>query len=191
MVRTENFAMVLVDNAAALWAWLAEHHAQDDSVWLVTAKANDPTRYVSRDAVLDALIAYGWIDGIRRARDDGNTMQLIGPRRTQIWAQTYKDRAARLQAEGRMQPPGDAAIARAQAAGTWDALAHVDALEIPHDLQRMLAAAQTEARFAAMAPSYRRNVLRWIAQAKTGPTREKRMAEVVARTAAGQKVPQF
>ncbi len=191
MTRTENFAMVAVADAPALWDWLAAHHGQADSVWLVTAKASDHAHYISTSEVLDALIAYGWIDGIRRKRDDGRTMQLISPRRMEIWAQSYKDRAGRLRAVGRMRPSGEAAVAQAQAAGLWDALAHVDALQVPDDLGAALVTARAETRFAAMAPSYRRNVLRWIAQAKTPPTRAKRVAEVTVRTARGEKVPQF
>jgi uncharacterized protein YdeI (YjbR/CyaY-like superfamily) len=191
MIRTENFTMVTVDDAEALWFWLSAHYGQAESVWLVTAKASDAARYVSRDQVLDALIAFGWVDGIRRARDDGRTMQLISPRKKQIWAQTYKDRVVRLRLEGRMQAPGEATILKAQAAGLWDALAHVDALEVPDDLAAELSNTGAAAQFAAFAPSYQRNVLRWIAQAKTPPTRAKRVAELAASTALGKKVPQY
>jgi uncharacterized protein YdeI (YjbR/CyaY-like superfamily) len=191
MIRTENFAMVAVDSAAALHDWLRAHHGQEESVWLVTAKKSDAARYVSREAVLDALIAWGWIDGIRRKRDDGLTMQLISPRKMQVWAQTYQVRAARLQREGRMEAPGAAAIAAAQAAGLWNALAHVDALEVPDDLASTLARDAAADLFAAMAPSYRRNVLRWIAQAKTAQTRAKRVDMVSVLAARREKVPQF
>jgi hypothetical protein len=67
--------------------------------------------------VLDELIAFGWIDGLRRKLEDARTMQLISPRRQQAWAQTYEDRAARLEAEGRMHLAGLTAIAVAKAAG--------------------------------------------------------------------------
>ena len=36
MTRTEAFEKVHVRSAEELRAWLAEHHAQVDSVWLVT-----------------------------------------------------------------------------------------------------------------------------------------------------------
>ncbi len=190
MIKTENFAQVEIASEAALWEWLAEHHGQDDSVWLVTFKRHVAGKYVSREAVLDALVAFGWIDGIRRKVDDARTMQLVGPRRQQTWAKSYKDRAARLEAAGRMQPAGQAAIARAKAAGLWDAMAEVDALIVPDDLAQALSAGGADW-FAASAPSYRRNVLRWIAQAKTTPTRSKRVAEVATRAARSEKVPQF
>ena len=64
------------------------------------------TQYLSTDQVLDELVSFGWIDGIRRKVDDERTMQLISPRRIEPWARTYKDRAERLIAAGRMQRPG-------------------------------------------------------------------------------------
>jgi uncharacterized protein YdeI (YjbR/CyaY-like superfamily) len=43
----------------------------------------------------------------------------------------------------------------------------------------------------AAAPSYRRNILRWIAQAKRSGTRANRIATVTSHAARGQKVPQY
>jgi uncharacterized protein YdeI (YjbR/CyaY-like superfamily) len=192
MIRTENFAKVEVDSAAALQAWLSANHAQTAAVWLVTFKVHVPARYVPHDHVLDALIAFGWIDGIRRMLDADRTMQLIAPRKMQVWAKTYKDRAARLISDGRMHPAGLAAMARSQAAGLWDALDHVDALLVPDDLAAALADQPTaDAWFHAAAPSYRRNVLRWVAQAKTPPTRAKRIATICDHAALCRRVPQF
>jgi uncharacterized protein YdeI (YjbR/CyaY-like superfamily) len=117
----DKFEKVEIQSAYDLWAWLTAHHTQIDSVWLVTYKAEDRAKYVSRDQVLDALIAFGWIDGRRLKLDDARTMQLIGPRKQQAWAQTYKDRAARLQAAGQMQPAGLAALEEGKTNGLWTA----------------------------------------------------------------------
>ena len=189
MIRTENFAMVGADTVADLHDWLRANHGQAASVWLVTAKKTDAARFIPRAQVLDALIAWGWIDGIMRKRDDGRTMQLISPRKMQVWAKTYQDRVARLRQDSRMEAPGEAAVQAAQAAGLWNALAHVDRLEVPEDLAAALGPVGPQ--FASLPPSYRRNVLRWIAGAKTPPTRAKRVAELVASTAKGERVPQY
>lgn len=180
-----------ITKAKALWDWLETHHGQDGSIWLVTWKAAHRDKYVSRDAVLDALIAYGWIDGRRMKLDADRTMQLIAPRKQQVWAQTYKDRAARLIADGRMHASGLAAIDESKRAGLWDALADVDALEDPEDLQTALAEKGAIAWWQGAAPSYRRNVLRWIAGAKKPETRAKRIGIVSDHAARGEKVPQY
>jgi len=196
VIRTEDYAQVRVTEAAALWAWLEAHHTQTESVWLVTPKKVSGTRaagpFVGREDVLDALVAHGWIDGIRRKLDDAWTMQLISPRRQRAWAQSYKDRAARLQSEGRMHPAGARSVAEGKASGLWDHMADVDRLEVPDDLMQALAArGDAAAWWAQAAPSYRRNALRWIKSAKRPETRAKRIAETAAQAARGEKVAQL
>ncbi|MEO0494437.1 MAG: hypothetical protein AAF081_13595 [Actinomycetota bacterium] len=109
-----------ITTANELWSWLDANHHRDAGVLLVTWKAKHRDRYVSRDEVLDALLAHGWIDGRRYALDASRTMQLISPRRHQNWTESYRTRAERLTDEGQMRPPGSAAVAAAKAAGAWD-----------------------------------------------------------------------
>lgn len=192
MIKTEAFAQIEVASPTALHDWLQKHHTQPQSIWLVTFKKHVADKYVSVDQVLDALIAYGWIDGIRRKLDADRTMQLIAPRKMQIWAQTYKDRAARLIDAGVMQPAGLSAIAASKACGKWDAMADVDALAVPDDLAMALAAnLPATQNFAAFSPSSRRNMLRWIAGAKQPATRAKRIGLTATLAAKGEKVPQM
>lgn len=192
MIPTDGFAQVEVRSAAELRDWLMEHHGQESSVWLVTWKKAPGAPHVPMDAVLDELIAFGWIDGLRRKRDDGRTMQLISPRRQQAWAASYKRRAARLESEGRMHASGRAAIAMAKAAGRWDDTEEVDALIVPDDLAAALAAhPAADLFFAQTAPSYRRNVLRWLHGAKRAETRTGRIARIVDLSAQGMKLPQL
>jgi uncharacterized protein YdeI (YjbR/CyaY-like superfamily) len=197
MIETDRFPLIEVRDAQELWRWLEANHRQQGAVWLVTWLKRPKAPYLSREAVLDALIAWGWIDGIRRAHGyggedgpgQGRTMQLISPRRHQFWTATYRARAERLMADGRMAPPGLEAMAAAKGAGTWEADLDVDALLVPEDMAEALGA--TAATFSAFPPSHRRNVLRWIAGAKTAPTRAKRIEKVVALARQGKRVPQF
>ncbi|MEM9132271.1 MAG: YdeI/OmpD-associated family protein [Actinomycetota bacterium] len=187
----DDLERVEVASATMLWDWLDANHGQAESVLLVTWKAKRRDRYVSRHEVLDALIAYGWIDGRRYTLDDERTMQLISPRKQQTWAASYKDRAAQLDDDGRMRPPGVAAIERAKELGTWDSLADVDRLEDPDDLRIALADRDAVQWWSSAAPSYRRNVLRWIANAKRPATRDKRIRTVAEHAARGEKVPNY
>lgn len=192
MIPTEGFAQVEVRSADDLRAWLLAHHGQAESVWLVTWKKAPGAPYVSVQEVLDELIAFGWIDGLRRKRDDGRTMQLISPRRQQAWAASYKQRAERLEAEGRMHPAGRAAIAAAKAAGRWFETAEVDALVVPEDLAAALRVQPVaEVFFLGAAPSYRRNVLRWVHGAKRNETRIARIKQIVEASGRREKLPQM
>jgi uncharacterized protein YdeI (YjbR/CyaY-like superfamily) len=68
----------------------------------------------------------------------------------------------------------------------------VDALVVPHDLITALKAQPlANAYFEGAAPSYRRNILRWIGSAKTAPTRAKRIRIVVEHSAERRKVPNY
>lgn len=187
----DRFEKVEVQSPEDLWAWMAAHYDQDEAIWLVTWKAIHRDKYVSRDQVLDVLIAYGWVDGRRMKLDDDRTMQLLAPRKEQAWAQTYKDRADRLEAEGLMQDPGRAAIAHSKRSGKWNAMEDVDALEEPDDLVAALQQRHAKSWWDNSAPSYRRNILRWIAGAKQDETRAKRIETASDHAARGEKVPQY
>jgi uncharacterized protein YdeI (YjbR/CyaY-like superfamily) len=181
---------VQVQSADELRKWLSRHHTQEDSVWLITFKKSAGDRYVSTSEVLDELVAFGWTDGIRHKVDEERTMQLISPRRTKPWAKTYKDRAEKLIAEGRMHPAGQASIDAAKATGAWEAMQDIDALEIPDDLQAALNDQPTAlANFQNFPPSTRRNILRWIAQARTEATRQRRITRIAVDAAANIRTP--
>lgn len=190
-MNPEKFDRVEIASEQALWDWLSVNHAQEESVWLVTWKAQHADRYVSREAVLDALIAHGWIDGRRLKLDEARTMQLIAPRKQQAWAQSYKDRAARLEAEGRMHAAGHASVAVGKASGKWNDTDPVDALVDPDDLTQALDQQQARDWWQSASPSYRRNILRWIAAAKQPTTRAKRITIAVNSAAKGEKVQHY
>jgi uncharacterized protein YdeI (YjbR/CyaY-like superfamily) len=192
VIDTESFTQIEMISADALRGWLDANHGQNDSVWLVTWKKHVPDKYVSVSEILDALLCFGWIDGIRRKVDADRTMQLISPRQTQIWAKSYKERAARLQDAGLIHEAGYAAIAASKKRGLWNAMDDVDALVIPDDLKNALENDPPSfSNFIAFAPSYRRNVLRWLKLAKTRPTREKRIATILETSAQNIKIPQM
>jgi uncharacterized protein YdeI (YjbR/CyaY-like superfamily) len=192
MIATDNFHKVEVTSEADLRHWLDVNHRQQDSVWLVTFKKHKADRYVSVDQVLDQLLCFGWIDGLRRKLDDDRTMQLISRRKNQAWAKTYKDRASRLIQDGLMHQSGFDAIALSKANGRWDATQDVDAGIIPDDLARALSAHEgATAYFTQAAPSYQRNVLRWIFTAKTAATRQKRITQTAITSQRRERIPQL
>lgn len=191
MIKTENFSQVAITSPGELHAWLRDHHAQTESVWLVTYKKSEGAKYVSTGEVLDELLSFGWIDGIRRKLDERRTMQLIAPRQVQHWTASYKKRAARLIEEGRMQPPGHASIAAGKASGLWNFMDDVDALLIPDDLRAALVDRAGALKFfEAINDSSKRNALRHVKLAKTEKTRRKRIEQLAVLAERGEKLPQ-
>jgi uncharacterized protein YdeI (YjbR/CyaY-like superfamily) len=190
MTKTENFEKVEVSSPEELRSWLMQHHRQPQSVWLVTWKKSEPQRYVSREEVLDELLCFGWIDGIRRKLDAQRTMQLIAKRKVEHWAGTYKERAAKLIAAGKMHESGLKAIESSKANGLWDFMQDVDQLIVPQDLSDGLARYPgATAFFDGINPSSKRFVLRWLKLARTEKTRQKRIEQLAQLAARGEKLP--
>ena len=166
------------------------NHAQPESVWLVTYKKNEPDKYVSRWEVLDELICFGWIDGIRRKLDDRKTMQLISQRKVEHWAKTYKERAEKLIDEGKMHESGLKAIDISKSNGLWNFMDDVDNLIVPEDLSEELSKLDGAAEFFnSINPSSKRFVLRWIKLAKTEKTRKNRIKKLAKLSAKEEKLP--
>ena len=190
MIQTDNFEKVEIESSEQLREWLLSHHTQEESVWLVTYKKSEEGKYVSREEVLDELICFGWIDGIRRKLDESRTMQLISPRKVQHWAASYKKRAARLIEEKRMHTSGHESIKQGKASGLWNFMDDVDQLIVPHDLQEALDKKPNASTFFHhINDSSKRFVLRWIKLAKTSKTRQNRIQKIVDLSSKGKKLP--
>lgn len=179
MVQTDNFNKVEIASSQELRLWLSDHHHQTESVWLVTYKKSVPNKYVSTSEVLDELLCFGWIDGIRRKLDEDRTMQLISPREANHWAQTYKDRAIRLIEEGKMEEAGLRSMEWSKQQGLWDFMDDVDQLILPDDLKKALSEYNGATEFfTSINDASKRFVLRYIKLAKTEKTRMARINEI-------------
>ena len=181
MIKTENFDKVEIASVEELHSWLLKNHKHSESIWLVTYKKSEADKYVSRWEVLDELICFGWIDGIRRKLDGRRTMQLISRRKVEHWAKTYKERANKLLNEGRMHNSGLASIKQSKSSGLWNFMDDVDSLVIPNDLKNELSKLNGATTFFnTINDSSKRFVLRWIKLAKTDKTRMSRIKKISA-----------
>lgn len=175
-MKIDKLQKLEISSQKELRAWLEKNFKQEESVWLITFKKIVSEKYVSRDEVLDELIAFGWIDGVRQRVDETKTMQLISPRKAKPWAKSYKNRAERLFAENKMHLAGIASIEEAKASGAWNEMTEVDLMMMPDDLRLSLKKhGDALKHFEAFPPSTVRNILRWISSAKTIETRTKRI----------------
>ena len=190
MIKTENFEQVEVVSKEELRNWLMKNHTQKESIWLITFKKQTIEKYVSKQQVLDELLCFGWIDGIARKLDETRTMQLLSPRRVEHWAKTYKDRFAKLEKLGLVQPSGYKSVEDSKKAGLWDFMDDVDALIIPDDFMESLKNHEPALDcFNNFAPSSKRFILRWIKLSKTDATRKKRIEQAAVLVSENKKIP--
>lgn len=190
MAGLANYDRIEVRSIQELHDWLLDNHTSDESWWLVTYKKAVTDKYVDRWDVLDELICFGWIDGVRKKLDEQRTMQLISKRKVQHWAKSYKDRAVQLTKEGRMHSSGLKSVEEGKTNGLWHFMDDVDNLIVPADLETSLKSTEGAFEFFdRINDSSKRNSLRWLKLAKTEKTRQKRLLELTRLSAQGEKLP--
>ena len=135
--------------------------------------------------LVDEVLCYGWIDGVRMPADGGSCIRVTPRRAGSIWSARNVGRVEVLRAEGRMRPAGLAAFARRR-----DDRTAVYSFERQTELDEAALAAMRErdgafAFWEAQPRGYRRAAAHWIASAKREDTRAKRLAALVDGCAAG------
>ena len=184
----EALERVEVRSRAEWREWLVANHEQPESVWLVRFKAHRP-EHVTYDEAVEEALCFGWVDSVPRKLDDDRSMVLMSPRKPgSAWSALNKRRVALMEAAGRMAPAGAAMVALARSNGMWEFLDDVERLEVPPDLASAFAASPgSRAEWDGFPPSARRGMLEWIKQAKTAPTRAKRIAKTADCAARGER----
>jgi uncharacterized protein YdeI (YjbR/CyaY-like superfamily) len=175
--------------SAAEWrAWLEQHHAVADELVVGFWKKATGKPSMTWSESVDEALCFGWIDAIRRRIDDDSYSIRFTPRKpTSIWSATNVAKMAALEAEGRMTEAGRAAFAarRESATGIYS---YEQQGEVAFDDEALRADPTAWAYWSKAAPSYKKVVMHWVTSAKKPETRAKRMAELVADCAAGQKI---
>ena len=121
-------------------AWLDEHHATSDGVWLKIAKKGSGIETVSYAEALDAALCYGWIDGQKASLDERHWLQRFTPRRPRSkWSKVNRQKATELIEKGEMRPAGLREVERAEADGRWEAAYDAQSTAtVPDDMRREL-----------------------------------------------------
>ena len=178
-------------DAAEFGAWLARHHDTETELWMGLYKKHVPERGLTwEDAVPEAL-CWGWIDSVAQRIDEDAVRQRWTPRkRTSNWSKVNLELVEQLRAAGRMQPSG-LAIWEARRRDPAPYTHEVDGkLALPPAYAAQLAASPAATAFWETAtPTYRRICINWVVTAKQEATRDRRMAQLIADSAAGQMIP--
>ena len=175
---------------AADWeAWLDEHHADCDGIWVRFAKKASGIPTVVYAEAVGAALKYGWIDGHTKRLDDDHYIQRFTPRRARSrWSKINRAKAEALIASGEMRPAGLAEVQRARADGRWAAAYDAPSTAtVPDDLRAALDAdPQAGAFFETIDAGNRYAILHRIQEAKKPETRVRRIERFVAMLSRGE-----
>jgi len=178
-------------DAAEFGAWLAAHHDSETELWMGLAKRHVTDRGLTWAQAVPEALCWGWIDSVIQRIDDDYVRQRWTPRkRTGHWSKVNLELVEQLRAAGRMQPAGLAAWeARRREAAPYTH-ERSGPLELPPAYADQLADSPAATAFlAAATATYRRQCINWVLAAKQQATRDRRMAQLIECSAAGEVVP--
>ena len=170
-------------------AWLAREQAESPGVWLKIAKKGGGASSPTYDQALDVALCWGWIDGQKAPLDGAHWLQRFTPRKPgSKWSKINTERAERLIAAGRMQPPGLRQVELAKADGRWQAAyAGQRVATVPPDLQLALDASPAASEmFGQLSSANRYAILYRVEDAKKPETRAARIRTFVAMLERGE-----
>lgn len=106
----------------------------------MTFKKHRPEKYMAYGELVRGTIRFGWLDSLPCKLDEDRTMHWLSARKPGSgWSRRTKERVERLLAAGVLEPAGLEKIEAAKADGSWSALDAIEDLEIPPDLEAVLA----------------------------------------------------
>ncbi len=171
--------------------WLQANHAKADGLRLQLFKKDSGKKSITYAQALDEALCYGWIDGQKRSLDAESWVQIFTPRRARsIWSKRNQEHVARLIAEKRMQPAGQAAINAAKKDGRWaKAYDSPKTMVVPADFLKAVKADKKAAAMFATLNKANTYAIAWRLQtAKKPETRAKRFALLLAMLQKGEKL---
>ena len=172
---------------AAWRAWLEKHHATEAELWVGYHKKGSGTPSITWPESVDGALCFGWIDGLRRGLDATRYVIRFTPRKPRsIWSDVNTKRYGELLRAGLVSEAGKLAFGRRA-----EARAGLYSFEQPRVVFPPAFARELKANraawtfFQAQTPSYRRAATWWVISAKQDATRRRRLARLIADSAAG------
>jgi uncharacterized protein YdeI (YjbR/CyaY-like superfamily) len=177
----------------AQWrAWLEANHATATEVEVGFRRKATGLATMTWSEAVDEALCFGWIDGVRHSIDDTSYRNRFTPRKpTSTWSNVNIAKVGALEAAGRMTDAGRAAFARRTEVNSGIYSFEGERRDtLPEPYAAVLSAhANASADFAARPAWYRRAAVHWVTSAKREATRERRLAQLVESSAAGEEVP--
>ena len=172
-------------------AWLAEHHDKAPELWAGLFKKHVADQGLTWAQAVPVALCWGWIDSIMHRIDDDTVRQRWTPRRPNSnWSKVNIALVAELTAAGRMRPPGLLAFERRKPDDLGYSYREDSVPPLPAAAEALIRAdpAAAEFFFGRATASYRRVCIVWLLDAKTEATRAKRLADLIADSAAGRLI---
>ncbi|HVZ14517.1 MAG TPA: YdeI/OmpD-associated family protein [Bauldia sp.] len=170
--------------------WLQRNHASATELVVGFHKATSSQTGITYREALDEALCFGWIDAVRRGGEHTWSIRFTPRKAFSIWSQINIRRMEELKREGRLHAAGLAVYEgrdpRREKKYSYE---NRDNAKLSAAEERAFRADRKAwANFEKMPPSYRRPAIWWVVGAKRNDTRQRRLAALIADSAAGRKV---
>jgi uncharacterized protein YdeI (YjbR/CyaY-like superfamily) len=172
--------------------WLEKNHDKATELLVGFHKKGSGKPSITWPESVDEALCFGWIDGVRRSIDEESYSIRFTPRRVRsVWSNVNTKRVAELTKRGRMHPSGLAAFEARDP--TRSGIYSFEQREKNKKLgaayeARLKANTKAWAFFQAQPPGYRRLASLWVMSAKKEETKLRRLATLIADSAAGRRI---
>lgn len=176
---------------ADLRRWFEKNAARKADLLVGFHKRGSGKPSITWPESVDQALCFGWIDGVRRRIDDTRYSIRFTPRRKgSNWSAINIARAKELAAAGLMTPAGLAAFEarRDDRSAIYSYEQRQNAALAPEQEKRFRKNAKAWRFFSAQPSWYRRTAAHWVTSAKKEETRERRLATLIADSAAGRAI---
>ena len=171
--------------------WLARHHATATELWVGFHRKHTRRPSLTWPKSVDAALAFGWIDGIRKTLDaDAYVIRFTPRKRGSVWSNVNIKKAEALIQADLMHPAGLRAFeARDE---TKSGIYAFEQRQHPQfstaERKEFRAHVAAWSFFQAQPPGYRRLTTHWVVSAKRPETRARRLRTLIADSAAGLRI---
>ncbi len=173
--------------------WLKEYHQSETVIWLEYYKKHTGKPSIPYNDAVEEALCFGWIDSTVRRIDGERYMQKFTPRKMKsTWSVSNLIRVEKLIKQGEMTARGLELFQFAQKQNLLPDPSLKKKPGIPDTPSWFEEALDNNpaarSHFYKLAPSYRRNYINWIMDAKQVETKLRRLGEAIDKLSKGEKL---
>ena len=158
--------------------WLKVNHATENELWIKVFKKGSGTPSVDWNQIVEEVLCWGWIDGIKKSLNEQAYLQRITPRKARSgWSKKNTEHVERLMREGKMKELGIEQVRVAKADGRWgNAYPPVSETKVPADfLEALQSEPKAKQFFDTLNKSSQFAIMSGLMTAKRPETRQRRL----------------
>jgi uncharacterized protein YdeI (YjbR/CyaY-like superfamily) len=170
--------------------WFEKHHAAEQELLVGFYKKDSGKPSITWPESVREALCFGWIDGIRRnVGEESYSIRFTPRKRTSIWSAVNIKYALELIEQGLMRSSGLAAfeLRRENKSGIYSYEQRTATIPDPY-LSQFKKNKLAFKFFESQPAGYRKQMSWWIVSAKQEETRLKRLAKLIAESAAGRRL---